>query len=97
LVNGLPQLTSRAYETVRLIEIAELLGVTKQRAHQLAEKKGFPAPLAEDGRGRLWDRRELRRGRRSGGVRSRGADPAPSRESTLRWASVRGCVWTGTT
>jgi hypothetical protein len=39
---------------MRLVEIAELLGVTKQRAHQIAEEKGFPAPLAEDGRGRLW-------------------------------------------
>jgi hypothetical protein len=27
---------------VRLVEIAELLGVTKQRAHQIAEEKGFP-------------------------------------------------------
>jgi hypothetical protein len=31
---------------VRLVEIAELLGVTKQRAHQIANEKGFPAPLA---------------------------------------------------
>ena len=45
--------------TVRLVEIAELLGVTKQRAHQIAEEKGFPAPLAEDARGRLWDRRDV--------------------------------------
>jgi predicted DNA-binding transcriptional regulator AlpA len=45
--------------TVRVVEIAELLGVSKQRAHQIGEKKGFPAPLAEDGRGRLWDRREV--------------------------------------
>jgi hypothetical protein len=44
--------------TVRLLEIAEILGVTKQRAHQLAEEQGFPAPLAEDGRARLWSRRE---------------------------------------
>jgi hypothetical protein len=47
--------------TVRLVEIAELLGVTKQRAHQIAEKKGFPAPAAEDARGRLWSRREVQR------------------------------------
>jgi hypothetical protein len=31
--------------TVRIIEIAELVGVIKQRAHQIAEEKGFPAPL----------------------------------------------------
>jgi hypothetical protein len=43
--------------TVRLMEIAELLGVSKQRAH--AEEKGFPAPVAEDARGRLWGRYEV--------------------------------------
>jgi len=37
--------------TVRLVEIAKILGVTKQRAHQIAEEKGFPASLAEDARG----------------------------------------------
>lgn len=31
--------------TVRLVEVAEILGVTKQRVHQIAEEKGFPAPL----------------------------------------------------
>jgi predicted DNA-binding transcriptional regulator AlpA len=45
---------------LRLVEIAELLGVTKQRAHQIAEEEGFPAPLAEDARGRQWDRREVK-------------------------------------
>jgi predicted DNA-binding transcriptional regulator AlpA len=46
-------------KTVRLIEIAELLGVTKQRAHQIAEEKGFPTPLAQDDRGRVWSRHEV--------------------------------------
>jgi predicted DNA-binding transcriptional regulator AlpA len=82
--------------TVRLIEIAELLGITKQRAHQLAEKKGFPAPLAEDGRGRLWDRCEVTAWAKVWRREKPGADPTPSRESTLPWASVRGCIWTGT-
>jgi predicted DNA-binding transcriptional regulator AlpA len=45
--------------TVRLVEIAELLGVTKQRAHQIAEEKGFPAPLAEDVSGRVWSRNDV--------------------------------------
>jgi hypothetical protein len=40
--------------TLRLVEIAELLGVSKQRAHQLADEPGFPAPIERDGRGRLW-------------------------------------------
>jgi hypothetical protein len=46
--------------TVRLIGIAELLGVTKQRAHQIAMERGFPAPLAEDARGRVWSRYEVK-------------------------------------
>ena len=46
-------------KTVRIVEIAELLGVSKQRAHQIADESGFPAPVAEDGRGRQWDQREV--------------------------------------
>jgi len=45
--------------TARVVEIAELLGVSKQRAHQLAAERDFPAPVTEDSRGRLWDRREV--------------------------------------
>ena len=46
---------------VRLVEIAKLLGVTKQRAHQIAERPGFPSPLAEDAHGRVWSRWEVQR------------------------------------
>jgi hypothetical protein len=42
---------------VRLV--AELFGVSKQRAHQIAADDDFPEPVAEDARGRLWDRREV--------------------------------------
>jgi predicted DNA-binding transcriptional regulator AlpA len=45
--------------SIRLVEIAELLGVTKQRAHQIAVERGFPTPLAEDARGRVWSRYEV--------------------------------------
>jgi predicted DNA-binding transcriptional regulator AlpA len=45
--------------TLRLVEIADLLGVSKQRAHQIAEEPGFPTPVQHDGRGRLWDQREV--------------------------------------
>jgi predicted DNA-binding transcriptional regulator AlpA len=31
--------------TVRIIEIAELLGVSKQRAHQIADEPSFPKPI----------------------------------------------------
>jgi predicted DNA-binding transcriptional regulator AlpA len=44
---------------IRLVEIAELLGVSKQRVHQIADEYGFPAPIAENHRGRLRDRREV--------------------------------------
>jgi hypothetical protein len=40
-------MTGSRSKTVRLVEITELLGVTKQRAHQIAQEKGSPAPLAE--------------------------------------------------
>jgi predicted DNA-binding transcriptional regulator AlpA len=49
----------RPSRTIRLVKIAELLGVTKQRAHQLADAEGFPAPVAEDARGRVWSRYEM--------------------------------------
>jgi len=52
-------MTGSRSKTLRIIEIAKLLGVTKQRAHQIAEEKGFPAPIAEDGRGRVWSRYEV--------------------------------------
>jgi hypothetical protein len=44
---------------LRLVEIAELLGVSKQRANQIADESDFPAPVAEDGRGQLWNRRDV--------------------------------------
>jgi hypothetical protein len=49
-------------QPVRLVEIAELLGVSKQPAHQIADETGFPAPLAEDARGRVWSRYEVQAG-----------------------------------
>jgi hypothetical protein len=38
------------------MEIAEILGVTNQGAHQIAEETGFSTPLAEDARDRVWSR-----------------------------------------
>jgi predicted DNA-binding transcriptional regulator AlpA len=34
--------------TVRLVEIAELLGVSNQRVHQIAAERDFPAPVSEE-------------------------------------------------
>jgi predicted DNA-binding transcriptional regulator AlpA len=44
---------------VQLVEIAEVLGVSKQRAHQIAEEMSFPAPVGEDASGRVWSRFEV--------------------------------------
>jgi predicted DNA-binding transcriptional regulator AlpA len=43
-------------ELLGLSELAELLGVSKQRADQLARQNGFPDPVAVLRGGRLWDR-----------------------------------------
>ena len=51
--------TRRSQTPIRLVEIAEFLGVTKQRAHRIAEEKGFPGPLAEDARAQVWSRYEV--------------------------------------
>ncbi|HEY5013940.1 MAG TPA: helix-turn-helix domain-containing protein [Acidimicrobiia bacterium] len=50
--------TPRA-ELVGQAEIANMLGVTKQRVHQLARTEGFPAPTAELAAGRIWRRKDI--------------------------------------
>jgi len=84
-------MTGNSSKTVRIIEIAELLGVSKQRAHQLADEPGFPAPVERDGRGRLWSRREVMRGRGIGEQRSRGARARPRAilDATTGWEFAR--------
>ena len=39
-----------------LTEIAELLGVSRQRASQLSSSKGFPKPLGRIAAGPVWKR-----------------------------------------
>jgi hypothetical protein len=46
--------------SLRLVEIAELLGVSHQRASKIVEERGFPRPIGRQGQSRLWDRREGR-------------------------------------
>ena len=48
-----------ATRTVRIIEIAELLGVSHQRASKIVDGRGFPKPLAREGQSRLWDRGDV--------------------------------------
>lgn len=52
-------MTGNRSKTLRIIEIAELLGVTHQRASKIADQAGFPAPVGREGQSRLWDRREV--------------------------------------
>ena len=44
---------------LRVVDIARLLGVTKQRAHQLSRGHWFPAPAETYGRGLLWRQSEV--------------------------------------
>lgn len=44
--------------TVRQVEIAELLSVTRQRVNKLVDERGFPRPIQRKPY-RLWDRREV--------------------------------------
>ena len=40
-------------------EIADLLGVSRQRAHQLTQRSGFPAPAARLSSGPVWESAEV--------------------------------------
>ena len=40
-------------------EVAEIAGVSPQRANQLAAKKDFPKPLDRIAAGPVWDRSEV--------------------------------------
>jgi predicted DNA-binding transcriptional regulator AlpA len=42
-----------------LTEIAELLGLSRQRTDQLARQVGFPVPVATLQAGRIWKREDI--------------------------------------
>jgi hypothetical protein len=46
-------------ELVGASEVGEMLGVSRQRVHQLREHDAFPAPLVEVAMGPLWDARAV--------------------------------------
>jgi hypothetical protein len=48
-------------DLVGVAELAELCGVTRQRASVLARSSGFPEPLAELASGPVWDLRMVKR------------------------------------
>jgi hypothetical protein len=70
--------------TVRIIEIAELVGVSDQQANKIVDAPGFPGPVEREGQSRLWDRRRSRLGQRSGGVGSLGANGSGRPPQTIR-------------
>jgi predicted DNA-binding transcriptional regulator AlpA len=43
-------------QLVGVAEIADMLGVSRQRVHQLATREDFPTPLAVLVMGSVWDR-----------------------------------------
>ena len=58
---------------VGLSDIARMLGVTRQRAHQLAASEGFPAPVETIGdRIRTWSREAVEDWARETGREIRG-------------------------
>ena len=49
-------------ELVSVPEVAEMLGVSRQRVHQLIQSSGdFPKPEAELAVGRIWRRADIER------------------------------------
>lgn len=58
---------SRRIPLAGIAEIAEILGVTKQRVTQLAKADGFPKPLDRIASGPVWRRTDIERWARETG------------------------------
>lgn len=54
-------------DLVGVAEVAEMLGVTRQRVNQLVNEGGFPDPVAVLTAGRIWKRAAIERWARSVG------------------------------
>ncbi|MGI8577764.1 MAG: helix-turn-helix transcriptional regulator [Nocardioidaceae bacterium] len=70
----LPQLVSSP-------DVAEMLGVSRQRIHQLASTDGFPDPLYRLRTGPVWDAREIEHFARNWDRRPGRRWPLPSRRA----------------
>lgn len=44
---------------IGIAEIAQILGVSRQRAHQIADKRTFPLPVQRLAMGPVWTRAQL--------------------------------------
>jgi predicted DNA-binding transcriptional regulator AlpA len=52
--------TGPSVPVLSAVEVAELLGISRQRVYQLLEEHDdFPRPIAETARGSVWSRREV--------------------------------------
>ena len=61
-------------DLVSRVEIADLLGVSQQRVHQLMQREDFPAPLVELAIGQIWRRSTIERWAKQTGRLDPGAD-----------------------
>ena len=50
-----------AQELMGTAEIAELMGVSRQRVHQITQRPDFPEPVARLVAGHIWDAADVRR------------------------------------
>lgn len=56
-----------SHHLMGVAEIAELLGVTRQRVHQLRQIEGFPAPARALAIGPVWESADIERWAREAG------------------------------
>jgi len=63
-----------------LTEIGELLGVSRQRAFTLAQRKDFPTPIAESRAGRVWNLEDVTKWERVWDRDNRGGRPRKTRD-----------------
>ncbi|MDE0778276.1 MAG: DNA-binding protein [Nocardioides sp.] len=47
------------HDLMGVTEIAELLGLTRQRVHQLRQSEDFPRPVADISAGSIWERADV--------------------------------------
>lgn len=77
-------------ELMSAAEIADELGVSRQRVHQLRSTAGFPAPLADLRGGAVWDAAAVRKFAQTW-ERKPGRPPSASVRGTFSWTgTVRG-------
>jgi predicted DNA-binding transcriptional regulator AlpA len=68
----------QVYHLVGAQEIAEMLGISRQRLTQLASRADFPEPVAELAQGRVWETAAIREwARKTGRLADEDDKPEP--------------------